>query len=119
MAQIEKVVKLGLREVEFDLVEGFERVAEVNQDQVALVAELGEERRLDGRGRVRLRSRRRSTATASVAIFSRSPSAQDRQAFQSKRKTGEAGSSLQESAERGEISAQRNHLKYSFELPLS
>ena len=49
VAQIEKVVELGLGEVEFDLIEGFERVAEVDQDQVALVAELGEERRPDGR----------------------------------------------------------------------
>ncbi len=44
----EEVVELGLGEVEFDLVEGFERVAEVDEDQVAFVAELGEERGLDG-----------------------------------------------------------------------
>ena len=50
VAQLEEVVELGLGQIEFDLVEGFERVAEVDQDQVALVAELGEERRA-GRAR--------------------------------------------------------------------
>ena len=45
----EEVVELGLGEIEFDLVEGFERVAEVDEDQVALVAELGIESRANGR----------------------------------------------------------------------
>jgi phage shock protein A len=52
MAQIEKIVQLRLRKIEFNLVEGFERVAEVDKNQVAFVAELGEERRLNGRVRL-------------------------------------------------------------------
>jgi hypothetical protein len=39
----EVVVEAGLGQIEFYLVEGFEGIAEVNQDQVALVAELGKE----------------------------------------------------------------------------
>ena len=46
MGRREVVVEFGLREIEFDLVERFERFAEVNQDEVAFVAELGEESRL-------------------------------------------------------------------------
>ena len=42
------IVQFGLGEAELDLVEGFEGVAEVNEDEVALVAELGEESRADG-----------------------------------------------------------------------
>jgi hypothetical protein len=38
-----------LRQIEFDLVEGFERIAEVNENQVAFMAELGKECRLNGR----------------------------------------------------------------------
>ncbi len=52
VAQIEEVVELGLGEIELDLVECFERVAEVDQDQVALVAELGEESGPNGRVRL-------------------------------------------------------------------
>ena len=48
VAGVEEVVERGLGEIEFDLVERFERVAEVDEDQVALVAELGEESGLDG-----------------------------------------------------------------------
>ena len=44
----EVAVQFGLGEVEFNLVEGFKRVAEVDQDQVALVSELGKESGLCG-----------------------------------------------------------------------
>ncbi len=44
----EVIVEFGLRKIELDLVEGFERVAEVNQNQITFVAELGEEGRLNG-----------------------------------------------------------------------
>jgi hypothetical protein len=68
----EVVVEFGLGEVEFNLVEGFERVAEVDQDQVALVAELGEERGLAGR-RLLCVPVLQSAETASAAMRSRSP----------------------------------------------
>ena len=44
---IEEAVEVGLRQLQFHLVERFKRVAEVNENQVALVAELREERRVD------------------------------------------------------------------------
>src|ERR1035441_10026793 len=44
----EVVVEPGLREVELDLIQGFKRVAEVNEDQVALVAQLREKRGANG-----------------------------------------------------------------------
>ena len=83
---VEEVVELGLRKIELDLIQRFERVAEVDQDQVALVAQLREESGVDWAHRRRSRSRLCSAATASAAMRSRSPSAQARQAFQSKRK---------------------------------
>jgi hypothetical protein len=43
----EVVVEFCLGEIEFDLVESFQRVAKVNQDEVALVAKLREESRPD------------------------------------------------------------------------
>ena len=52
MAQIEKIVQLRLRKIEFDLVKRFERIAEVNENQIALVAELGKERSLNRRIRI-------------------------------------------------------------------
>ena len=60
----EEVVELGLGEIEFDLVEGFEGVAEVDEDQVALVAELGEE---GGAGWGRRRPCVRGLCSASTA----------------------------------------------------
>ena len=43
----EEIVERGLREIQFDLVQRFQRVAKVYQDQVALVPQLREKRRLD------------------------------------------------------------------------
>jgi len=48
MGEREVVVKPGLGQIQFDLVEGFERRAKVGEDQVALVAELRKKRGLDG-----------------------------------------------------------------------
>jgi hypothetical protein len=48
MGEREEVVKPGLGQIQFDLVESFERRAEVGEDQIALVAELGKKRGLDG-----------------------------------------------------------------------
>ena len=49
VAEIEEIVERGLCERELDLIESFERFAEVNQHQIALVAELRIERRAQGR----------------------------------------------------------------------
>ena len=40
----EKVKKGGLREIQLDLVQGFKRVAKVDQNQVALVSEFRKQR---------------------------------------------------------------------------
>ena len=40
MAQIEKIVEGKLRQIELDLVQFFERIAKVDEHQVALVPEL-------------------------------------------------------------------------------
>ena len=49
MAELKEVVQFGLGQIEFDLVERFERGPEVDEDQVAFVAKLRVEGRSKGR----------------------------------------------------------------------
>ena len=83
----EEVVEVGLGEGEFDLVEGFKGVAEVDEDQVAFVAELGEEGGADGgvRGGCVPELGERGDGFGGDACCVRRPR-RTRQDFQSKRK---------------------------------
>jgi phosphosulfolactate synthase (CoM biosynthesis protein A) len=53
MDEGEEVVEFSLGKIQLNLVQLFERLAKVNQDQISLVAEFGQKRGLDGRVRIR------------------------------------------------------------------